>query len=403
MKAILLMVGTELLNGGMVDTNSIYIAQELNRYGIEIKNKIVVGDIVSEIIEGLKYAKENSDLVIVSGGMGPTLDDLTKEAIAKYLNLPLIVDEDEKNRLIEKFRKIDIKFSPINLKEVEKPEGAISFLNDVGMADGLFIENIAVFPGVPRELFNLLPKFLKWYKESNYLAGVDEIYIKDLITVGVPESLLEERVKRYYTEEEIFYEFLVKDYGILVRFQSRVSNKKKVEKIVKNLYNELNDHIYGEDDDRLETLLVDYLKRMNMKFSAAESCTGGLLVAKIVGVPGASAVLDEGLVTYSNSSKEKRLGVKSETLNRYGAVSSEVAYEMAKGLKTEVGISVTGIAGPDGGTPEKPVGLVYIGIKIEDNIVVNRYNFKGDRGRIREKTVLQGLFDLVKELKKLNL
>lgn len=403
MKAILLMVGTELLNGGMVDTNSIYMAEELNRYGIEIRNKFVVGDVIEEIKKTLEYAKNNSDLVLISGGMGPTLDDLTKEAVAQYLNLPLVVEEEDKVELIEKFKKVSVPFSAINLKEAEKPKGSISFKNDVGMANGIFVDNIAIFPGVPRELYNLLPKFLKWYKGNGYLENVDEIYIKDLITVGIPESVLEERVKKHFTEEGIFYEFLVKDYGILLRFQSRVSNKKGVEKIVKKLYNEIGDNIYGEDNDRLETLLINQLKNRKLKFSGAESCTGGLLLGKLVGVPGSSAVLEEGVVTYSNFSKEKRLGVKSETLEKYGAVSFETAYEMARGLETDIGVSITGIAGPDGGTEEKPVGLVYIGLKIKDNIIVNRYNFKGDRNRIREKTVLQALFDTVKELKKLNL
>lgn len=403
MKAILLMVGTELLNGGMVDTNSIYMAEELNRYGIEIRNKFVVGDVIEEIKKTLEYAKNNSDLVLISGGMGPTLDDLTKEAVAQYLNLPLVVEEEDKVELIEKFKKVSVPFSAINFKEAEKPKGSISFKNDVGMANGIFVDNIAIFPGVPRELYNLLPKFLKWYKGNGYLENVDEIYIKDLITVGIPESVLEERVKKHFTEEGIFYEFLVKDYGILLRFQSRVSNKKGVEKIVKKLYNEIGDNIYGEDNDRLETLLINQLKNRKLKFSGAESCTGGLLLGKLVGVPGSSAVLEEGVVTYSNFSKEKRLGVKSETLEKYGAVSFETAYEMARGLETDIGVSITGIAGPDGGTEEKPVGLVYIGLKIKDNIIVNRYNFKGDRNRIREKTVLQALFDTVKELKKLNL
>lgn len=399
MKAILIMVGTELLNGGTIDTNSIFIGEELNKYGIEIESKMIVRDFENEIIKALDYAQKNAQLIIVSGGMGPTLDDITKECIAKFLNKPLIIDEIEKNELIEKFRKVSINFNPINLKEVEKPEGAISFKNEVGMANGIFIENIAVFPGVPKELYHLLPKFLKWYKK-NYIKDSDEIYIKDLITVGIPESYLEERVKKYFIEKEVYYEFLVKDYGILIRLQSKLSNKKTVEKIVENLYNELGNNIYGEDGERLETLLIDKLKELKMGISVAESCSGGLLSSRIVGVPGASEVFKEGFITYSNSSKIKNLNVKESTLAKFGAVSPEVAREMVEGLTTDVAISITGIAGPDGGTEEKPVGLVYIGIRVREEIIIIKNIFRGNRDRIREKSVIQALFESIKILKK---
>ncbi len=399
MKAILVMVGTELLNGGMIDTNSLYIAEELNKYGIEIESKVVVRDFIPEIIKILKYAKENSDLIIMTGGLGPTIDDLTKEAIAKFLNKKLIIDEDEAIELKSKFRKLNIDFLYENYKEVEKPEGAISFKNDAGMAPGIFVEGIAAFPGVPRELYNLLPKFLKWYS-SEFMKEIDSIYIKDIITVGISESILEERVKILFTEEDIYYEFLVKEYGILIRLQSKTSKKNMVEKIVKNLYNIIGDNIYGEDNDRLETLIVNILKERKETLSVAESCTGGLLSAKIVDVSGASDIFYEGVVTYSNNSKHKRLNVSEESLNTYGAVSGEVALEMLKGLTTNMGISITGIAGPQGGTIEKPVGTVYIGIKINEEYYVEKFSFKGDRKRIRERVVLQALFNSVKLLKK---
>lgn len=397
MKAILLMVGTELLNGGMVDTNSLYIAEELNKYGIEIESKIVVRDFLEEIEKIINYAKKNSDLIIMSGGLGPTLDDLTKEAIANYLNKKLIVDEEEKIELIEKFKKIGVEFRGINLKEIEKPEGAISFKNDAGMAPGIFVEGIAAFPGVPSELYNLLPKFLKWYSKE-FMNDIDEIYIKDIITVGIPESILEEKVKKYFTEEKIYYEFLVKDYGILIRLQTTISNKKSIEKITKNLYNDIGNNIYGEDSDRLENILINKLREKKLKISLAESCTGGMLSSKIIDVPGASDVLFESVVCYDNNSKISRLKVSEKTLEKFGAVSNKVAEEMLKGLSTEVGISITGIAGPNGGTEEKPVGLVYIGIKINDKIQIKEYRFKGNRRRIREKAVIHALFDTVKSL-----
>lgn len=397
MKVGVILVGTELLNGGMVDTNSLYIAEELNKYGMEMEFKITVRDFKDEIYRAIDYCKKNVDLIIMSGGLGPTLDDITKEVIAEYVKKPLIVDDWELEELKEKFAKAGLKFKNLNVKEVEKPEGAITFKNDVGMAPAVYIDDIVAFPGVPRELYNMLPKFLDWYvKEKNLID--DEIYIKDLITYGIAESLLDEAVREFFTEEGIYYEFLVKDYGILIRLQSRMSNKNKVEKIVKKIYNKIGKFIFGEDNDRLEKKVVELLQKLNMNISTAESCTGGMLASKLIDVAGVSEVFYEGVVSYSNEAKIERLGVKEETLNKYGAVSEEVAREMVTGLTTDVALSTTGIAGPGGGSDEKPVGLVYMGIRVKDKIYVEKRVFRGDRNKVRERTVSHTLFTLIKIL-----
>lgn len=398
MKAGLILVGTELLNGGMVDTNSLYMAEELNKYGIEITGKFIVRDDIDDIIKMIRFVKESSDLVILSGGLGPTMDDVTKEAIAKYVGKPLIIDPEELEELKGKFKNLGIEFLDSNLKEVEKPEGAVSFKNDAGMAPAIFIDGIAAFPGVPKELYNMFTKFLKYYSKINDLK--DEIYIKDLLFLGIPESHLDNEIKDLFTEPDIFYEFLVKDYGIIVRLQSKASNKNKVEKIVEKIYNRQGSKIYGEDDERLESILLNLLEEKGYTFSTAESCTGGLLSSRFINTPGASKVFMEGIVAYSNQAKIERLGVKKETLEKFGAVSEETAREMLDGLKSDVAISVTGIAGPEGGTTEKPVGLVYIGYKIKDDIFVEKHIFKGDRERIRTRSVLYAMFALTKLLKK---
>lgn len=397
MKVGVILVGTELLNGGMLDTNSLYIAEELNKYGLEMKFKITVRDFRDEIYSAIDYCKKNVDLIIISGGLGPTLDDITKEVIAEYVKKPLIVDDDELEELKEKFIKGGYIFTLINTKEVEKPKGAITFKNDVGMAPAVYIDDIVAFPGVPKELYNMLPKFLDWYvKEKKILDN--EIYIKDLITYGIAESLLYEAVREFFTEEGIYYEFLVKDYGILIRLQSKMSNKNKVEKIVKKIYNKIGEFIFGEDNDRLEKKVVELLKKLNMNISTAESCTGGMLASKLIDVPGISEVFYEGVVSYSNEAKINRLGVRKEILDKYGAVSEEVAKEMVMGLTTDVALSTTGIAGPDGGSEEKPVGLVYMGIRIKDKIYVEKRVFRGDRNKVRERTVSHTLFTLIKIL-----
>lgn len=399
MKAGLILVGTELLNGGMLDTNSLYIAEELNKYGIEIEFKVTIRDFMDEIIKTIDYGKRNVDLIIMSGGLGPTIDDITKEAIAKYLDRPLIVEENELSELKEKFQRAKINFVDINVKEVEKPKGAITFRNDAGMAPAVYIDGIAAFPGVPKELYDMLPKFLKWYsKEKN--IDTDEIYIRDILTFGLAESLLDQEIRDFFTEDRIYYEFLVKNYGTIVRLQSKESNKNKVEKIVEKIYNKIGNYVFGENADRLEKKTVELVKKLGMNISTAESCTGGMIASRLIDVPGVSEIFKEGIVSYSNDAKMKRLGVKKETLEKYGAVSEETAREMVMGLDSDVAIATTGIAGPDGGTPEKPVGLVYIGIRVRNDVYIEKRFFNGDRMKIRERAVSQSLFSLIKILDK---
>lgn len=398
MKAGIFLVGTELLNGATIDTNSIYIAEELNKYGIEIEFKMTVRDVMDEIVKALKYAKKNVDLVILTGGLGPTDDDITKEAMAKFLKKKLVVDEKEKKELLKKYKAYKNP-NKTNFKEVEKPEGAVSFKNDVGMAPAVYIDGLVAFPGFPNELKNMFPKFLKYYVKENNLKS--QIYIKDIITYGIGESVLETTVKDLFTEGDIFYEFLVKDYGTLIRLQTKIENKKNVAKIVKKLYNRISEFIIGEDDDRIENTIYECLNsgEKPLTISTAESCTGGMIASKLIEVPGISKNFIESIVSYSNEAKIKRLKVKKETLEKYGAVSEEVAREMLAGLKTDIGISTTGIAGPGGGTKEKPVGLVYIGIKVKDEVKIFRRELKGDRNKIRQRAMMHALYNLLKILK----
>ena len=399
MKAGIFLVGTELLNGATIDTNSIYIAEELNKYGIEIEFKMTVRDVISEITKALTYAKKNVDLVILTGGLGPTDDDITKEAMAKFLKKKLVVDEKEKKELLKKYKAYKNP-NKTNFKEVEKPEGAVSFKNDVGMAPAVYIDGLVAFPGFPNELKNMFPKFLKYYVKENNLKS--KIYIKDIITYGIGESVLETTVKDLFTEGDIFYEFLVKDYGTLIRLQTKIENKKNVAKIVKKLYNKISEFIIGEDNDRIENTIYEYLNsgKKPLTISTAESCTGGMIASKLIEVPGISENFIEGIVSYSNEAKIKRLKVKKETLEKYGAVSEEVAREMLAELKTDIGISTTGIAGPSGGTKDKPVGLVYIGIKVKDEVKVFRRELKGDRNKIRQRAMMHALYNLLKILSK---
>jgi len=393
----IILVGTELLNGMMIDTNSSYMAEKLNESGIKIIGKSVVGDDIDEIVLALKYARENSDFIIISGGLGPTIDDITRDAIAKYLNKELILNEREYEKIKEKFQKANLNLPERNIRQAMFPKGSKIIDNKAGSAPAFLIDDIAVFPGVPDEVYETFPKFL-----SEYLIrkGYNEkFYIKDLLVWGLAESELEKRILNIVNQKRDFdIEFLVKDYGIIIRFIGNEKYKAIIDELKDKIYAEVGEYIFGEDEERIEQLLFDKLKEKKYNISTAESCTGGLLASKIVSLAGISEYYKEGLITYSNESKIERLGVKKEIIEKYGAVSKETVFEMLEGLKTDTGIAISGIAGPTGGTEDKPVGTVIIGIKINEIKKVKTYLFRGDRNRIRAKAVLTALNSLRKKL-----
>ncbi len=398
MKAYLILVGSELLNGAMIDTNSIYMAEKLNEIGVEVVGKIFAHDKIEDIKKSISYAKKNADLVILSGGLGPTIDDLTKEAIGEYLGKPLVVDELHKKEMERKFAERGIKVLTKNLKEVSVIEGSEVFYNEPGIAPAFFIDNISAFPGVPMELKNMFPKYLTYVKEKFKLN--EKLLVKDYIVWGIPESLLEEKIKDYFTDDRIFLEFLVKDYGIVVRMVTEEKNSNILNDLSLKLQEVLGDSILYEGYRPSEEVLVKKLLEKGLKISLGESCTGGMITEKIVSVSGASGTLVEGIVTYSNESKVERLRVKEKTLNNYGAVSEETVKEMLEGLKTSVAIAVSGVAGPLGGTEEKPVGTVYIGLKLNNEFFINKYLLKGDRERIRIRACYTAINNLLQILEK---
>ena len=398
MKAYLILVGSELLNGAMIDTNSIYMAEKLNEAGVEVVGKIFAHDKISDIVDAIKFAKKYSDLVILSGGLGPTIDDLTKEAIAEYLKKDLVIDELHKKEMERKFAERGIEVLSKNLKEVSVVTDSIVFYNEPGIAPAFYIDGISAFPGVPVELENMFPKYLDYLKKEFGLNK--KLIIRDFIVWGIPESTLEEKIIGYFNDQKVFLEFLVKDYGIIVRLVTDEDNKELVEELGKKIYGILGEAILYEENRPSQEVLIEKLIKEKMTISLAESCTGGMIAEKLVSVSGASQVFEEGLVTYSNEAKMKRLGVNKETLDKYGAVSSETVEEMLKGLSTDVGIAVSGIAGPLGGTEEKPVGTVYIGIKLNEELYINRHLFKGDRERIRIRACYTAINNLLQILRK---
>lgn len=393
MKAFLILVGTELLNGAMLDTNSIYMAEELNLAGIEVVGKLSLPDSIESIKEGIEFAEKKGDLIILSGGLGPTEDDITKEAVAEYIKKELVVDLYHKDEMERKFKARGIDILSKNIKEVMVPKDSVVFKNEPGIAPAFLNGKISAFPGVPAELKNMFPKFINHIKKTYDINN--EIYIRDLLVFGIPESILEERVKNTLSGKSFTLEFLVKDYGIIIRLLGKNKNKKEIDFGVEETKKILGYHLVSDQGKKPELCLLEKLKETKYNLKLAESCTGGMIASTLINLPGISEFLEESMVTYSNESKINRLGVKRETINTFGAVSRECVKEMLQGLKSDTAIAVSGIAGPGGGTKEKPVGTVYIGVRVKNNIDIKKYEIKGDREKVRIKSTYTALFNLL--------
>ncbi len=391
MNCHIILVGSELLNGMTIDTNSIFIAEELNRYGIDITYKTIVGDTIDDIVRSLHFASaQEPDLIIVSGGLGPTVDDLTRDAVAEFLDRGLVLNEEQLNKIQRKFDHLGREMTENNNQQAYFPAGSQIIENPIGTAAAFFVEGIGVFPAVPAELKETLPSFLHSYATQHQLD--DEINIHDILLWGIPEAHAEEALSDLLTNTDtVVVEFLAKDYGLTVRLVAPKSSINTMENLKIEINKRLEKYTFGTNTDRLEKLLVNKLKEKKYKLSLAESCTGGMIAEYITHVPGSSSVLYEGVVSYSNEAKMQRLGVHSETLEKFGAVSEQTVLEMLQGLKTDTGIAVSGVAGPGGGSEHKPVGTVYIGIKSLDKFEVKHFLFPGDRASIRRCATLTGL------------
>ena len=376
--AEILSVGTELLLGDIVNTDAAFIARRLAALGINQYYQGVVGDNPARLEEYLKHCLERSDLVIMTGGLGPTYDDLTKETAAKLMGRSMFLHEESLERMIARMTRRGIEITENNKKQAFMPEGAVVFKNDYGTAPGLAIEDeakgkiIIMLPGPPRECE---PMFRE--QVEPYLAKFSEkiFYSKVVNIFGMGESKVESILK----EEMIAAENptvapYAKDGEVQLRITAAGSSEAEcaalcdaeIEKIIAT---EVGKFVYGVDAGSLEEALVKELISRGMKIASAESCTGGYVAKRITNVSGSSAVLDGSIVTYANEVKENFVNVSHETLAAYGAVSEQTAIEMARGVRmlfgADIGVSTTGVAGPTGGTPEKPVGRVYVGVSMD--------------------------------------
>ncbi len=402
MTAEIICVGTEILLGNIVNTNAAYLAEQLAGLGISCYYQTVVGDNGERLLETLELAAKRSEVIILSGGLGPTQDDLTKETVAKFCGKKLLMDEKSKKQIAEYFEKRKMKPTGNNWKQAMVPEDARVFENHNGTAPGMAVETnknkFILLPGPPEELRLMFEESVAQYlKEQSPFV----ILSQTVKTCGLSESAVEEQLRDLIDKQtNPTIATYAKTGEVHVRVTAKADSQKEASKLIKPMVKELKSRfgndIYSTDDGvTLEKALADLLQSAGLTISCAESCTGGLISATLINVPGISELYKAGFVTYSNKAKRKLLGVKKGTLEKYGAVSSQTAQEMVKGLlaetKTDVGIAVTGIAGPDGGTKEKPVGLVYISCNVKGKITVKECHFNGTREKIRRASVTTAL------------
>ncbi len=398
----LISVGTELLLGNIVNTNAAYLSEKCADLGLSCFYQSVVGDNEERLSGVLKTALERSDIVILSGGLGPTEDDLTKEVSAKVMGRELSMHEPSKKRIEEYFSSRNLELTENNWKQAMVPEGAIVLDNENGTAPGVIMEGegkkVILLPGPPNEMIPMFEKQI-----MPYLSGSDlgMIYSQTVKICGVGESKAETMIKDMIdSQTNPTIATYAKNCEVHLRVTAKAKDEKEAKKLVKPVVKELKNrfgpYVYTTNADiTLEKAVVDLLVANKLTVSTVESCTGGMLAARLINVPGISEVYKSGYITYSNKAKRKILGVKKGLLEKKGAVSEEVAKEMAKGAavisKAEVAVSVTGIAGPGGGMEEKPVGLVYIACNVCGKTKVRKFNFRGNRAKIRETTVSSAL------------
>ena len=397
-------IGTELLLGHTVDTNSAYIARNLADAGIDVYAKHSVGDNPERLEQMLRAALDRADGVITTGGLGPTVDDLTKEAVAAATDTHLELHEASLRAIEARFAMMGRTMSDNNRRQAMLPVPGIVLENPHGTAPGFIAQRadgkfVAGMPGVPREMYAMLgEKLLPWLKER---FGVQQtIVTRTLHTIGIPESELDRRIEDLFrTLENPKIAVLAHggrcDVKIMAKAQSHEAARLLIAPVEERVRERIGFGIFGVDDETIESSIVDALSRRGQTIATAESCTGGSIADALVRVPGVSAVFRGGVIAYSNDVKHNLLDVPEETLSAHGAVSVETAIAMARGarrrLDADIAIATTGIAGPSGGTPDKPVGLVWFALVADGEPRTYRATFPGNRSDIRARATMAGL------------
>ncbi len=407
MRAEIIATGTELLSGGIQETNSVYLSEELILLGLETAFKTIVGDSEKDMEEALRMALGRTDAVIITGGLGPTEDDITRKVVSKITKKRLVLNEDALRDIRSRFAKRGREYPSTNDRQALIPAGAKLIPNSTGTAPGFLIDEegafIAVLPGVPLEMQTMFNEELKPVLQERFGSRL-VIRRRILRTCGMFESAINQAIENILRLDQPTVGLSARATGVDIRIIARGTSIEQVQTMIDKtesaIREQLGDVVYGVDGMEMEEIVGALLKQRRLKLAVAESCTAGLISRRITNIAGSSEYFDRAAVVYSNSSKTEMLGVPMELIERYGAVSAEVAAAMAKGIRdaahTDLGLSVTGIAGPDGGTEKKPAGLVYAALAFPHGVKTAEQRFLGNREQVRMRASQMAL-DMVRK------
>ncbi len=392
MKTVVITVGKEVLTGKTLNTNLMHIASRLNMIGIEVSRSFVIDDVFEEYTKMLEYTTE--ELIIFTGGLGPTIDDITRESVYHFYEVETYLDQNVLQTIKGYFDRTNRSMKNTNQKQALFPVNSIVLTNDLGTAPGVYFEaknqKIVLLPGPPFEMIPMLEQVITILEKDM----TDKVYSDGFKLVGTGESYMENELIEFYPKHPMVS---IAPYAAAGEIKYVFSSKDpdKVTACMNDFKHKFSQYVYGKLEDTLEGVVVELLRQKQKTVSFAESCTGGLLASQIVNISGSSEVFKESFVTYSNEAKMKHLGVLPTVFESFGAVSNECAYSMVDGLikttNADYGISITGIAGPTGGSIEKPVGLVYFGVYANGKIHTYRQVFNGNREIIRKRATIYAL------------
>ncbi len=399
MKAYLISIGDEILIGQIVNTNASFIAEKLNEISIKVEKIVAIGDSEEEIINELDAGFNSADIVIVTGGLGPTHDDVTKSAVVKYLNTELVFNEEVWHKVEDFLKQRGMEIKEIHKTQAQVPANAEVFDNPKGTAPGLWIKHndkyLVVMPGVPVEMKAITTDYLIPRLQLLNENEKSIVLQKTLLTTGLPES---EIFLKLGNLDELLegakLAFLPNQFGVRLRItvkaESREDATDKILLVEQRIRAKVGRYVYGIDNQTLEEVVAKILIERELTLATAESCTGGYIAHRLTNIPGSSNFFDRGIVSYSNGAKVELLNVDEDVINENGAVSPQVAEQMAIGIRqscgADIGLAVTGIMGPGGATATKPVGLVYISLADEEKCIVKEFHFGNDRLINKDKT-----------------
>lgn len=396
-------IGDELLIGQVVDTNSAWIGRELNKIGVEVVQKTAISDNVEHIVNALDNAKKRARIILITGGLGPTKDDLTKQTLATYFNSGWRKEIAVEEHIRKIFEARNLPLLDVNLEQAMLPDNCETIFNHQGTAPGMWFEEdghiFISMPGVPYEMISMMEGFVLPRLER--LDNTQHIIHKTIVTAGIGESFLAKKIESVEDSlpKHIKLAYLPHFTSVRLRFTARGENvetlQAELNAIAKQVKELVGEYVIAEEDIKLEQLIGRLLKERSQTLATAESCTGGYIAHLVTSVPGSSAYFMGSVVSYDNKVKISQLGVKPDTLATVGAVSSETVEQMARGvielLGTDYAIATSGIAGPDGGTPEKPVGTVWIAVANKHKVLPLKFNFHGTRQAVIERTAITAL------------